>query len=136
MDLLLGVDSLPLLMGGSITYSEDRLLWATETANGWVISGKCHVQQQTPRSHLCLTAGSVDQQTQDLLINFLETESLASTDTSEPTRTLDEQRAEDHILQTHSRKPDGRYVVQLPRKMDPPALGCSRERAITRTPLH
>ena len=38
VDLLLGVDSLPLLMGGSITYSEDRLLWATETAYGWVIS--------------------------------------------------------------------------------------------------
>ena len=132
VDLLLGVDSLPLLMGGSITYSEDRLLWATVTAYGWVISGKCHAQQQTPRSHLCLTAGSVDQQTQDLLINFLETESLASTDTSEPTCTLDEQRAEDHFLQTHSRQPDGRYVVQLPRKMDPPALGCSRERALRR----
>ena len=105
---------------------------APDTAYGWVISGKYHAQQQTPRSHLCLTAGSVDQQTQDLLINFLETERLASTDTSEPTRTQDEQRVEDHFLQTHSRQPDGRYVIQLPQKMDPPALGCSREHALRR----
>ena len=66
------------------------------------------------------------------MVNFLETESLASTDTSEPTRTLDEQRAEDHFLQTHPRQPDGRYVIQLPQKMDPPALGCSSERALWR----
>ena len=87
VDMLLGVDSLPIIMGNSISYSDDRLLWATETAYAWVISGTCQSQQSTPRSHLCLAATTIDQQTQDLLISFLEAESLSSTDTTEPTLT-------------------------------------------------
>ena len=132
VDMLLGVDSLPFIMGNSISYSDDRLLWATETAYGWVISGTCQSQQSTTRSHLCLAATTIDQQTQDLLISFLEAESLSSTDTTEPTLTQEEQRAEDHFIRTHSRQPDGRYVVQLSRKADLPELGCSRDQALRR----
>ena len=125
VEMLLGVDSLPFIMGNSISYSD----WATETAYGWVISGTCQSQQSTPRSHLYLAATTIDQQTQDLLISFLEAEIL---DTTEPILTQEEQRAEDHFIRTHSRHPDGRYVVQLPRKADPPELGCSRDQALRR----
>ena len=65
-------------------------------------------------------------------ISFLEAESLSSTYTTEPTLTQEEQRAEDHFIRTHLCQPDGRYVVQLPRKADPPELGCSKDQALRR----
>ena len=60
VDMLLGVDSFPFVMGNSISYSDDRLLWATETAYWWVISVTCQSQLSTPRSPLCLAATTID----------------------------------------------------------------------------
>ena len=63
VDLLLGVDALPLLMKEKIVYSTDHFLWAIATAYGWVIPEQCQAPeqvQQVRRSHLCLTATSID----------------------------------------------------------------------------
>ena len=92
----------------------------------------CLSSQDTPRAHLCMTAATLDDPTKDLLISFLEAEGLPADPDTETTTTEDEQRAEDHFASTHSRQPDGRFVVQLPRKTDPPTLGCSRDRALRR----
>ena len=132
VDVLFGVDFIPMLLRGSTTFSANRLLCTTETAYGWVISGRCSAPHQTLRSHLCLSAHSLDGQTQDLLVSFLESEGLPPDPNSDSTPTEDEQRAEDHFVATHSRQDDGRFVVQLPRKADPPPLGCSRDRALRR----
>ena len=45
------------------------------------------------------------------------------------TRTEDEQLVLDHFARTHSRQPDDRYVVELPRKTDALSLGCSQDQA-------
>ena len=79
IDILLGVDSLPTIMREGTRFSDNRLLWANETDYGWVVSGTHQAPQSTLHTHLCLTT-AVDQQTQDLLISFLEAESLASVD--------------------------------------------------------
>ena len=132
VDLLLGVDMLPHLLSGVATFSNDRKLQATETAYGWVISGSCRAGQQVPRSYLCVVTSAVDQQTQDLIIGFLQSESLAADDPAEETPSEEVQRAELDFVTNHSRLEDGRFVVTLPRKLDPPPLGHSRDRALRR----
>ena len=74
------------------------------------------------------TAATLDDPTKDLL----EAEGLPADPDTETTTTEEKQRAEDHFASTHSRQPDGRFVVQLPRKTDPPLLGCSRDHALRR----
>ena len=129
IDLLLGVDVLPRIMGEKTVHSTNQLLSASETVYGWVVSGQCQSDNSVPRSHICLSTQIVDKQTQDLLTKFWQVEDVSS---NQVTRTEDEQLALDHFARTHSRQPDGRYVVELPRKTDALSLGCSRDQAQSR----
>ena len=106
--------------------------YATETAYGWVVSGSCRAGQQVPRSHLCVAMSAVDQQTQDLIIGFLQPESLAADDPAEETPSEEVQGAELDFVTNHNRLEDGRFAVTLPRKLDHPPLGHSRDRALRR----
>lgn len=126
VDLLLGVDVLPRIMREKTVRSTNQLLSASETIYGWVVSGQCQSDKSVPRSHICLSTQTVDEQTQDLLTKFWQVEDVSS---NQVTRTKDEQLALDHFERTHSRQPDGRYVVELPRKTDALSLGCSRDQA-------
>ena len=126
VDLLLGVDVLPRIMREKTVRSTNQLLSASETVYGWVVSGQCQSDNSVPRSHICLSTQIVDKQTQDLLTKFWQVEDVSS---NQVTRTEDEQLALDHFARTHSRQPDGRYVVELPRKTDALSLGCSRDQA-------
>ena len=125
IDLLLGVDVLPQVMTDGLVRSADRQLSATQTVYGWVVTGWSKGADQAPSSYHCLKT-QVDQNTQDLLVKFWQVEDVSSTTTLQ---TKDEVAAVEHFKTTHSREPDGRYVVKLPRRSDALALGCSREQA-------
>ena len=129
IDLLLGVDILPRIMVEGRRHSIDYTLSATKSVYGWIVTGTCKSNVQVPRSHLCLKTSTLDQQTQDLLTHFWQVEDVTS-DTV--VRTEEEQAALQHFAQTHSRLPDGRYVVKLPRKSTTLALGHSRDQAVRR----
>ena len=125
IDLLLGVNVLPRVMLEGRTHSTDYSMSATRSVYGWVITGTCNSDNHVPRSHHCLKT-QVDQQTQDVLINFWKVEDVSSSSASQ---TQDEVTALEHFKTTHTRQTDGRYVVKLPRKADVLDLGCSREQA-------
>ena len=67
VDLLLGVDVLPRIVGEKTVRSTNQLLSASETVYGWVVSGQCQSDNSVPRSHICLSTQIVEKQTQDLL---------------------------------------------------------------------
>lgn len=49
-----------------------------------------------------------------------------------PALSIEEKQACDHFKETHTRLPDGRYEVSLPRLGSAPALGSSRDQAVCR----
>ena len=126
VDLLLGVNVLPRILGEKIVRSANQLISASETIYGWVVSGQCQSDSSVPRSHLCLKTEAVGIQTQDLLKMFWK---VADTPFAETTHTKNEQIALDHFGRTHKRLEDGRYIIELPRKSDELSLGCSRDQA-------
>ena len=81
-------------MGEKIVRSENRLLSASETICGWVVSGQC---QSDNSVHLCLKTETVDIQTQDLLTMFWKVEDTSSAET---THTKNEEMALDHFGRT------------------------------------
>ncbi|XP_032673072.1 uncharacterized protein LOC116844977 [Odontomachus brunneus] len=96
-------------------------LVAQNTIFGWILSGpfSCQAQLES-RVHVhCTTSVALDQE----LRRFLEVEEV-------PRRlalSLKEQLCEDHFVTTHSRAPNGRYVVRLPfRKGLPTDISASR----------
>ncbi len=101
IDILLGVDSLPTIMKDGTRFSDDRLLWASETVYGpELISspvGPSHTTTADSRFADFVPGGG------EPCISRL-------------TFNQDEERAETHFVRTHSRLPEGRFQVQLPRK--------------------
>ena len=81
------------------------------------------------RAHICLKTTAIDIQTQELMKYFWKVEEVANNNDS---LSMEEQQALDHFHSTVSRDASGRYVVQLPRKIPTPELGCSREQAVRR----
>lgn len=68
-------------------------------------------------------------QTHELVRALFEVEATLSDDSL---YSVEDQQALDHFKDTHSREPDGRYVVKLPRRNPLSPLGCSREHAARR----
>ena len=127
IDLLLGADVLPEILteGGGVRHSADKNLTAIQTAYGWTITGRTKGNDQTPCSHHCLTTRA-DQTIHKMLLQFWKTEDVSSTTTLQ---TIDEVAAVEHFKSTHTRTPEGRYVIKLPRHSNALALGCSKDQA-------
>jgi len=78
---------------------------------GWIVSGKNTSDSSSPcqiRAHHC----SLEHD----LRTFWELEEIPSCSFLSP----EEQQCESHVMTTHSRSNDGRYIVRLPFKTGPP----------------
>ena len=96
---------------------------AQETIFGWIISGNTNLNSphtdQLFNVHHCITNKALD----DSLKKFWEIEEVPHT----RILSLDDELCEEHFRQTHSRTIDGRYMVRLPFKSEPPInIGSSR----------
>lgn len=123
IDIIIGADLYgELLLEGVRRDGGDRPT-AQNTVFGWVISGPTSGLNQSSRSitvqHF---AGSISLHRE--LRHFWEVEEILRQSRLTP----EEQRCEEHFTTTHSRRPDGRYVVRLPFKTGPPlSIGESHE---------
>ncbi|XP_025271328.1 uncharacterized protein LOC112639966 [Camponotus floridanus] len=95
------------------------------TAFGWIISGPTSAN----RTSLLTNSyhASMDQQLFDVLRKFWEQQEVCINKSS--SLSPEEQACEKHFQDTHSRDPQGRYVVSLPFKRSAKELGNSRHKA-------
>ncbi|XP_039309935.1 uncharacterized protein LOC120358750 [Solenopsis invicta] len=98
---------------------------AQATIFGWILSGP--TSDPSPPGHVISVRHCASTDTLDRDIRrFWEVEEVSR----KPPLTPEEQQCEDHFANTHSRGPDGRYIVRLPFKRGPPIeIGNSRATA-------
>ncbi|XP_055614816.1 uncharacterized protein LOC129761133 [Toxorhynchites rutilus septentrionalis] len=97
-----------------------------DTVFGWIVSGRALYSTEQVVG-CCLAAAS--ENLDHLLERFWRVESIDDT----PAWSKDEKDCEEHFVRTHSRDIDGRYVVQLPKRINyEKMLGNSRSIALKR----
>lgn len=128
IELLIGADLYGQLLMGPIKKGPLGTPTAQLTTLGWIISGPIGTQRDDKMSESalhCVTASRLDQ----AIRKFLEVEEIPSKSFNTP----DEQACEEHFVKTHSRDPQGRYIVRLLFHHDaPPELGESYQIALNR----
>ena len=126
IDVLLGIDVfVEVLLHGRRTGPPNSPT-AFETQFGWVLAGKtnsCTPTQQIATHHVTLSSGN------DTLCKFWEIEEPPLSDVA---LSLEERSVMQHFKENHSRTPEGRFVVPLPKKPDIHPLGESRSQAVRR----
>ena len=127
IELLIGSDLYSeIILDGIRRGSSDQPI-AQNTIFGWVVSGPTNASTRFRRAitvqHCSETTSlAFDRE----LRRFWEIEEVPRQIVLSP----EEQRCEDHFMNTHSRCSDGRYTVRLPFKSDPPIdIGSSRDTA-------
>lgn len=124
VDILLGADIFPyLLLGDKLEGAVGQPI-ALSTVFGWVLMGKTSTAPKGQVSTMCVTTDAIDRTLQ----RFLEVEDVPTIQRNNP----DDIMCENIYQSSVTRQLDGRYVVNLPFKQNPPLLGKSRERALTR----
>ena len=124
IDILLGVEFLPVLTGQKLKSVKDETI-AVHSELGWIISGK------VPLSELnaSILVNNIQLCNLDKLVSdFWKLEAV-------PTVSLltdAEKKCEHHFESTHTRDGDGRYIVRLPFHSQPMKLGDSRQIALRR----
>ncbi|XP_070169690.1 uncharacterized protein [Polyergus mexicanus] len=123
--LLIGSDLYGSLLKQKVKHGPTGTPTAQLTALGWILSGPTGTSNSITGSATslnCVTTPSLD----SLLQKFWEIEEISS-----EIQLLDEdKKCEQHFIETHQRAEDGRYIIRLPFKTDPPLdLGSSRETA-------
>ena len=125
VDVLLGVDVFveSLLHGRQVGPPGCPI--ALETEFGWVLAGTVdkHPPSEYLSCHVSLLTGD------ELLRSFWEIEEAPQED---PVMSAEERAVVHHFEINHYRKPDGRFVVPLPKKMDGKELGETRSQAVRR----
>lgn len=113
--LLIGVDFYGSLLNGDLRKGPIGTPTAQDTALGWILSGPAgtreHSSQCSPVLH-CVS----DDDTNYLLQRFWEVEEIPQ----HVPLTEEDEQCERHFSETHTRSPEGRYIVRLPFKQGPP----------------
>ena len=126
IDLLLGVDIFSnTLMDGRRSGPPGSPI-ALQTKLGWVLAGDAST---TPS--LDITCNHISLRTGDeLLYQFWQIEEPPSHD--RVVFSAEENAVVDHFLEHHTRSPEGRFIVPLPKRLNVPELGESRSQAVRR----
>ncbi|CAL8126482.1 unnamed protein product [Orchesella dallaii] len=122
IDILLGADVVPYVMRNGRKEGSPNSPVAQDSIFGWVLAGKVTTSQRIVSSHF--TRASFD----EIIQRFWEVEDVPSKRPYSPEETA----CESHFVTTHYRKPDGRYVVQLPFNCNSPTVGETRGLAVNR----
>ena len=103
--------------------SPDRSIRAWNTLSHWAIGGETEGSSTT---NICMKVTAADGLTDEILQKFWLVVEVPG---DAPDLETEEKQAVEHFLDTTYRGEDGRYIVQLPRKKSPPALGEPRSLA-------
>lgn len=123
IDILLGTGIVSYIMKEGIVRGHQNHPVAYNSIFGWVISGITNsLPHQTVRTHHSMC------KLEELVQRFWEVESIPLKKPLNPIET----QAENHFISTHSRKPDGRYVVRLPFNTKQDSIGETRDLALSR----
>ena len=98
---------------------------AFKTCLGWVLAGVVHVRQQPGQAGTCCVSSTVDHP----LKRFLE---IKYSNLQQSPLSLDKRTVVEHFHSSHSRDPDGRYIVPLLMNTDVKPFGESRSLAVRR----
>lgn len=106
-----------------------------KTQLGWILSGNIPnnpSRKIQPNSFLCKVSNTEKDATANLNDNLLKFWELESLDNQTPHLNPIEQFCETHFTNTVKRNPEGRFIVTLPIKSNPPPLGSSLQIAKNR----
>lgn len=119
VDLLIGAETYYELIRTQPLVMPGGLPWLYDTVLGWVISGPLPNDhyQRIPVSTMACT---------------LSTSAWMCPSPARRTKHEEELACERHFQETHRRQVDGRFIVELPFRMDPNCLGRSMEQALSR----
>ena len=126
IDMLLGMEEVRRCVKEGTIASEDPPLLALKTSFGWAVGGSMPGERQ----HSCYHLSPANKKTNDELLQACW--EIDKVDGESRHHTTDEQEALSQFQDNLSRDPDGRYVVQLPRREPTPVLGESYGRASKR----
>ncbi|KMQ82431.1 hypothetical protein RF55_23019, partial [Lasius niger] len=126
VELLLGADTYAAILRPGLRNGGPLAPLAQQTTLGWILSGIAgsRTSQETISSNQC----AVDEQLTSLVCQFWEQEEWPKP--AEMALTAEDQKYEDFFATTHSRTPEGRYVVRLPLKSAPTDLSDTRVAAV------
>lgn len=120
--MLIGADLYGAIILGEIKKGNADEPIAQKTVFGWVLSGSISstVADNDPliSVHHCLSLKQLD----STITKFWDDENIPDKKLLSP----EDEFCESHFLSTHSRIPDGRYMVRLPIKQSPPKISQSR----------
>lgn len=126
IDILLSATVFAELTLPSVRKEANASTVAIETKLGWVLFGAA-THSITSRHRTCFHVAA-DDQVSAALQDFWKVEEVSVT----PRLSMNDEKCEQLYHTTHTRNSDGRYIVQLPFMEDPPILGTSRDRAVSR----
>ncbi|KMQ91466.1 transposon polyprotein [Lasius niger] len=125
VDLVLGADVYGMLLDGGVRRGSPGEPAAHSTVFGWVLMGA--LTESTADTIVAAHTVAVEADLHDDLRRFWQLEELPN----ERILTPEERQCERLFIETHARDETGRYIVRLPRKLDPPtSLGASRRGAL------
>lgn len=121
IDVLIGAEIFySLLSIGQIKLCDGKII-LQKTCLGWLVTGKVATSSDARETSLCnLTINSID----NTMKKFWQLENFES---SKQLYTKEEQACEDIFVETVKRTTEGRFIVNLPLKLDSDYLGNSRE---------
>ncbi|XP_045495566.1 uncharacterized protein LOC123694234 isoform X2 [Colias croceus] len=122
IDLLLGVEVYAQIMLGELIKGPPNTPCAQNTMLGWIIFGKTNTQYE---NNNVISLHCLDVKIDEMMKLLWELEP-----TTKRELTPEERRCEEIYSSTHSRTKDGRYIVKLPLKRDPPMISQGRTREI------
>ncbi|XP_018392969.1 PREDICTED: uncharacterized protein LOC108772023, partial [Cyphomyrmex costatus] len=129
IDVIIGADLVGMLVLEGVRQGNENKPTAQNTTLGWILSGPtASVQTDESKGFHLAHHGVVLESLDRDLRRFWEIDEVPQLEIRSP----EEHQCEEHFRTTHSRTPEGRYVVRLPFKNGPPiSLGESRQNAIT-----
>ncbi|XP_048506918.1 uncharacterized protein LOC125500006 [Athalia rosae] len=128
IDLLIGASIFwELICAGQIKLTDGQPIMQ-KTQLGWIISGEVAVAHHKKNQTHQFCGFVTDEQISDQLHRFWKLEEC----NGRSHYTREERACEEHFQQTHFRKNDGRFIVQLPLRRDFSQLGDSKQTAIKR----
>lgn len=128
IDIIIGADLFSLIILEGVRKGADGEPIAQNTTLGWIISGPISSSPNYLESSVPIHHGTILENLDSSIRRFWETEEIPQ----QPHMTNEERQCEEHFVATHSRTCDGRYLVRLPFKTEPPIpLGDSRSTALS-----
>ncbi|XP_011879196.1 PREDICTED: uncharacterized protein LOC105568275, partial [Vollenhovia emeryi] len=114
VDLLIGTDHYGAILRDGLIRGPSGGPIAQLTIFGWVVSGPARKDSRNPS--MCVNHVSSSDDLTEVLSRFWELEEIPR----RPMQSDEDLQCEEHFVKTHSRLPDGQYVVKLPFKSKPP----------------